>query len=227
MELRGDQKIPHVFVYKSPSNKIHTYSHSTGDTNHAMGLDPDEITHVYNSYESDDTSVDSIPVTLPSIEPQLTYIPCCTTLTLRVAMYDIMVTGIKSVEYRPNTPYYRNRFYNTHGMLKINMIKFGKAYLKCRPFFYASIDHITIVHEVDEWYGNVHVRFPYRSDGYFAIHLVQETISLWIWPWILYDHYHYTLRPFLCEVEQKTSHLDSLDSVWGISFSTGFNIFTR
>jgi hypothetical protein len=63
-------------------------------------------------------------------------------------------------------------------MLKINMIKFGKAYLKCRPFFYASIDHITIVHEVDEWYGNVHVRFPYRSHGYFAIHLVQETISL-------------------------------------------------
>ena len=153
--------------------------------------DPHLITMNYESdddyefdydYESDNTSVHSIPipVTLQSIEPvpRLTYTPGCTTLTLTVAMYDIMVSGLKSVEYRANTPYYRNRLYDSHGRLKIEMIKFGKAYLKNRPSFYRSIDYITIVHEVDQWYGNVHVMFPYSSHGYFAIHFVQETISL-------------------------------------------------
>jgi len=143
-----------LFVYKkSIHNTTDRYSFLTGDMHHA-----------------NDDIPDSFPVVDPYDDP---HTPGCTTLTLTVAMYDIMVSGLKSVEYRPNTPYYRNRLYDSHGRLKIEMIKFGKAYLKNRPSFYRSIDYITIVHEVDQWYGNVHVMFPYSSHGYFAIHFVQ------------------------------------------------------
>ena len=168
----ANNDIPEFFPVVDPDNDPRVMT---------MNYESDDVYESDDDYESDNTSVDSIliPVTLPSIEPvpQLTY-PGFTTLTLTVAMYDIMVSGLKSVEYRQNTPYYRNRLYDSHGRLKIEMIKFGKAYLKNRPSFYRSIDYITIVHEVDQWYGNVHVIFPYSSHGYFAIHFVQETISL-------------------------------------------------
>ena len=137
-----------------------------------MNYESDDGYESHDDYESDNTSVESIPVTFPSI------LTTSTTLTLTVSMYNIMVIGLKSVEYRPNTAYYRNRFFDSYGRRKIQMIKFGKAYFRNRPFFYGLIDHVSIVHEVDEFYGNVHVSFPYRLNGYFAIHLVQETISL-------------------------------------------------
>jgi len=100
-------------------------------------------------------------------------------LTLHREYFDLILAGAKTREFRKNTPHYRSRIRDSHGVVKHDRIKFTNGYGKHRPWMIVELRDVTETEEMFTLYlgkildrGNIggRVTKKVRCDacGYFV-----------------------------------------------------------